>query len=117
MARLSITLDSNHALWLDPTESWFQLEDVLLMVMGTTRGRADRADSGPIKDFDQGAVGSWEWTPGVTEDPLAGVRAAAQAAQNASRGDSNDEEIDLLREALEEALRALGLELPDPEED
>lgn len=38
---------------------------------------------------------------------------AAQEAMDAGYGDSNDEEIDLLRGALSEALSALGLSLPD----
>jgi hypothetical protein len=45
------------------------------------------------------------------------VLAAAQAAQDAAYGDSNDEEIELLRDALEEALSALGLALPEGRED
>jgi hypothetical protein len=44
------------------------------------------------------------------------VREAAQEAQNAALGDSNDKEINLLRDALEAALNALGLQLPDPED-
>lgn len=53
-------------------------------------------------------------------ETLARVMEAAQAAQDAAYGDSNDEEIDLLRGALEEALGALGLRLPEgrePEEE
>lgn len=44
------------------------------------------------------------------------VLAAAQAAQDQAALDSNDDEIDRLREALEEALRALGLSLPEGRE-
>lgn len=45
------------------------------------------------------------------------IKAAAQRAQDASLRDSNDEEIELLREALDEALAALGLELPEPRDE
>lgn len=51
----------------------------------------------------------------VTEWPtLADVMELAQEAQDASLGDSNDTEIDKLREALEAALRLLGTDLPTP---
>lgn len=36
-----------------------------------------------------------------------------QAAADAAYGDSNDDEIELLRDALEMALARLGLEMPD----
>lgn len=42
-----------------------------------------------------------------------GVLRAAQEAADMAYGDSNDDEIDGLRTALEEALLALGLEMPD----
>jgi hypothetical protein len=44
------------------------------------------------------------------------LQRAAQLAANAASGDSNDEEIDLLRDALEQALGALGLTMPESEE-
>lgn len=50
----------------------------------------------------------------IEPQSLAGVITAAQEAQDLSLGDSNDDEIDGLRTALEEALGVLGLELPDP---
>lgn len=45
------------------------------------------------------------------------VLAAAQEAANAANGDSNDGEIQALRNALEVALSALGLTMPEAEED
>lgn len=45
------------------------------------------------------------------------VLAAAQRAADASVGDSNDEEIEALQEALTLALEALGLEMPEPQEE
>jgi len=51
---------------------------------------------------------------------LDGVQKAAQEAQNTAHGDSNDAEIDTLRDALEMALAALSLQLPegfDPTDD
>ena len=48
--------------------------------------------------------------PGV----MAHAMTAAQEAQDAAYGDSNDDEIELLRNALEFALAALGLSLPAP---
>lgn len=56
----------------------------------------------------------------VDPNTLAGVISAAQEAQDAAYGDSNDSEIGLLRDALEAALGALGLDLPegkDPDEE
>jgi hypothetical protein len=41
------------------------------------------------------------------------VLEAAQEAQDAAYGDSNDTEIELLRDAMEIALEALGLEIPE----
>lgn len=52
-----------------------------------------------------------------TPDALAAVREAAQKAADAAAGDSNDEEIDLLRDALEQALALLGLGLPESRDD
>lgn len=52
----------------------------------------------------------------VGKETLDEVIVAAQKAQDAAYGDSNDQEIDLLREALELALNALGLSLPEGEE-
>lgn len=46
-------------------------------------------------------------------EDLASVLEAAQEAQDAAYGDSNDAEINLLRDALEAALGALGLGLPE----
>ena len=46
-------------------------------------------------------------------DPLADVIAHAKAAQDAAHGDSNDTEIDALRLALETALDALGIPMPE----
>lgn len=46
----------------------------------------------------------------------ASILAAAQIAADAAYGDSNDAEIDALREALEAALSALGLEMPEGRE-
>lgn len=54
--------------------------------------------------------------PGAT----AALMSAAQEAQDAAYGDSNDSEIDLLRDALEQALALLGERLPegnDPDDD
>lgn len=39
--------------------------------------------------------------------------AAAQEAANAAYGDSNDEEIALLRDALDIAMSLLGLDMPE----
>lgn len=50
----------------------------------------------------------------VTAEQTVQVLRLAQDAQDASVGDSNDEEIDALRAALEYALDVLGLGLPDP---
>ena len=47
---------------------------------------------------------------------LEAVMAAAQEAQDAAYGDSNDKEIELLRDALEMALDALGMSLPEGRE-
>lgn len=47
-------------------------------------------------------------------DDLAAALALAQTAQNAAQGDSNDAEIDALREALEAALALVGAALPEP---
>jgi len=58
----------------------------------------------------------WEAIPAGELNPLvkhADVLQAAQEAQDAAYGDSNDSEIDLLRDALEMALTALGLEMPE----
>jgi hypothetical protein len=60
---------------------------------------------------------NWEAIPAVNLNPLvhyANVLEAAQEAQDAALGDSNDTEIELLRDALEMALDALHLELPEP---
>ena len=54
------------------------------------------------------AENDWE-RPGVNE-----VLAAAQKATDAANGDSNDAEIEALQNALEVALQALGLEMPEP---
>lgn len=58
--------------------------------------------------------------PGLTlhvhDGKIDEVLAAAQAAQDASLADSNDDEIDLLRTALDVALGALGLDLPEGRE-
>lgn len=51
--------------------------------------------------------------PNYTEADIDMLMADVQAAQDAAFGDSNDEEIDLLRGALEGALALLGLPLPD----
>lgn len=52
-------------------------------------------------------------TPALPFGTREGLLRMAQEAQDAAYGDSNDTEIDLLREALEAALDALGLALPD----
>jgi hypothetical protein len=60
---------------------------------------------------------NWEAIPAMELNPLvhyANVLEAAQEAQDAALGDSNDTEIELLRDALEMALSALHLELPEP---
>jgi hypothetical protein len=60
---------------------------------------------------------NWEAIPAMDLNPLvhyANVLEAAQEAQDAAYGDSNDTEIELLRDALEMALGALHLELPEP---
>lgn len=49
----------------------------------------------------------------VTDAYLDSIKQAAQDAQNAALGDSNDREIELLRDALELALGALDMELPE----
>ena len=49
----------------------------------------------------------------ITAEEGASVLQAAQEAQDAACGDSNDEEIDLLRGALEQALGLLELKLPE----
>lgn len=49
------------------------------------------------------------------DDTYPDVIAAAQAARNAANGDSNDDEIRLLGDALDLALAALGLPIPEPE--
>lgn len=49
----------------------------------------------------------------ATPRAVKGLLEDAQAAQDAAYGDSNDDEIDLLRGALETALSLLGLSLPD----
>jgi hypothetical protein len=53
----------------------------------------------------------------VTSDQAEALMATVQDAQDAALGDSNDEEIDLLRDALDHALSLLGLTLPPPKED
>lgn len=62
-------------------------------------------------------VGEGKQAIHVDRAELVDVLAAAQKAQDAAYGDSNDAEIDLLREALAEALGALGLNLPDGQPD
>lgn len=47
------------------------------------------------------------------DKPTERLMRAAEAAQKAAGGDSNDDEIDLLRDALGQALDLLGLELPE----
>ena len=58
----------------------------------------------------------WEAVPAGELDPLVrytDLLRAAQEAQDAAYGDSNDTEIELLRDALEYALNTLGLEMPE----
>lgn len=62
------------------------------------------------------ACGRREGQPTDDEQERADLMEKVQAAQDAAYGDSNDTEIDLLREALEQALGMLGLELPDGRE-
>jgi hypothetical protein len=61
----------------------------------------------------------WEAVPAGELNPLvkhADLLETAQAAQDAAYGDSNDNEIELLRDAMEMALSALGLEIPEGRE-
>lgn len=53
----------------------------------------------------------------ATPSDLRAIHEAAQDAANAALGDSNDEEISLLRDALAMALAALGLNMPEPFEE
>jgi len=58
----------------------------------------------------------WEAVPAGELNPLvryADLLETAQAAQDAAYGDSNDHEIELLRDTMEMALSALGLEIPE----
>ena len=52
----------------------------------------------------------------ITPEETVEVMRLAQEAQDAAHGDSNDAEIDALRDALEYALNLLGLALPDGNE-
>lgn len=52
----------------------------------------------------------------LAEPRLETLAEATQAAVNDACGDSNDEQIDSLRLALELALGLLGLEMPDPQQ-
>lgn len=56
--------------------------------------------------------GGWEWEarPKAEYDSL---RALLQAAADTALGDSNDEEIQSLQEALDAALALLGMEMPE----
>lgn len=53
----------------------------------------------------------------LTEPHKKRLLASAQRAADAAGGDSNDKEISLLREALEDALHALGLAMPEANDD
>lgn len=53
----------------------------------------------------------------VSETTKQGVLRLAQLAVNAGGGDSNDDEIQALQEALDEALSALGLTMPEKDTD
>lgn len=53
----------------------------------------------------------------LNENELDRLKEACQAAANAAGGDSNDDEIQTLQEALEFALSLLGLEMPDAEDE
>lgn len=55
--------------------------------------------------------------PVAVKIPLADVIEAAQNAADAAEGDSNDDEITALRVALDTALDALGLDMPEARED
>lgn len=52
----------------------------------------------------------------ITAEQTTEMMSLAQAAQDAGLGDSNDGEIDALRDALEYALGLLGLALPEGQE-
>jgi hypothetical protein len=88
------------------------------IVIGTSMIIEDEPDAEAAINRAQDMSGwNWEAIPAVDLNPLvhyANVLEAAQEAQDAALGDSNDTEIELLRDALEMALSALHLELPEP---
>ena len=49
----------------------------------------------------------------LTDEDRQSIIAFVRDADRAACGDSNDDEIDTLREALSECLRVLGIEVPD----
>ena len=94
------------------------------VVIGTSMVIEDEPDGEAAINRAQDMSGwNWEAIPAAELNPLvhyADVLAAAQEAQDAAYGDSNDSEIELLRDALEMALSTLGLEMPeghDPDEE
>lgn len=54
---------------------------------------------------------------GITEGEMNNLMHVAQGAADAANGDSNDEEIEALRDALDLALHLLGLTMPEPTEE
>ncbi len=87
------------------------------VVIGTSMVVEDEPDAEAAINRAQDMSGwNWEAVPAGELDPLVKYRdvlEAAQEAQDAAYGDSNDTEIELLRDAMEIALEALGLEIPE----
>jgi len=85
----------------------------------TAEAAIHRAQVGMLAIGARGAATSgwnWEAVPAGELNPLvkhADLLETVQAAQDAAYGDSNDHEIELLRDAMEMALSALGLEIPE----
>jgi hypothetical protein len=87
------------------------------VVIGTSMVVEDEPDAEAAINRAQDMSGwNWEAIPAMNLNPLvhyASLLEEAQEAQDAAYDDSNDLEIDLLRSALEMALNALGLEMPE----
>jgi len=89
------------------------------VVIGTSMVVEEETGEDAINRAQEISGWHWEAIPAEELNPLvkhADLLESAQEAQDAAYGDSNDDEIDWLRGALEMALNALGLEMPEGHE-